>query len=74
MDNTYLKSQGTAKTYFEGEGERHENQTSWEIDYDGKEADIHLDIKTDGEKGSVNVKLDNEDLAELLQTPSVKIP
>ena len=39
-----------------------------------READIHLDIETDGEKGRVNLTLDNDDLAELLQTPSVKKP
>ena len=73
MDYNYLKSTGSATTFVDQDGERHMNKTNWDVDYDGKLADIQLDMTTDGEKDNINVVLDNKDLAKIFNVPSVKI-
>ena len=50
------------------------NTLNWNVDYDGKIADI--DLKMDGDdvhKKKINMKLDNNDLAKLLSVPSDKM-
>lgn len=74
MDYNYLKSTGNATTFVEQDGERHMNQTDWNVDYDGKTADVQLDMTTDGERDKLNIVLDNKDLAKILNVPSVKKP
>ena len=74
MDYNYLKSTGTATTFVEQDGERHMNETEWNVDYDGKTADVQLDMNTDGERDKLNIVLDNKDLAKILNVPSVKKP
>ena len=74
MDYNYLKSTGNATTFVEQDGERHMNQTDWDVDYDGKTADVQLDMTTDGERDKLNIVLDNKDLAKILNVPSVKKP
>ena len=74
MDYNYLKSTGSATTFVDQDGERHMNKTNWDVDYDGKLADIQLDMTTDGEKDNINVVLDNKDLAKIFNVPSVKKP
>ena len=74
MDYNYLKSTGSATTFVDQAGERHRNKTDWNVDYDGKIADVQLDMTTDGERDKLNIVLDNKDLAKILNVPSVKKP
>tara|TARA_Y100000816_G_scaffold284576_1_gene262982 strand:- start:18485 stop:18982 length:498 start_codon:yes stop_codon:yes gene_type:complete len=74
MDYNYLKSTGSATTFVDQSGERHMNKTDWNVDYDGKIADVQLDMTTDGERDKLNIVLDNKDLAKILNVPSVKKP
>ena len=74
MDYNYLKSTGTATTFVDQNGERHMNQTDWNVDYDGNTADVQLNMNTDGEQDKLNIVLDNKDLAKILNVPTVKKP
>lgn len=74
MDYNYLKSTGSATTFVDQAGERHMNKTDWNVDYDGKTADVQLDMTTDGERDKLNIVLDNKDLAKILNVPMVKKP
>jgi hypothetical protein len=74
MDYNYLKSTGTATTFVVQNGERHMNQTDWNVDYDGNTADVQLNMNTDGEQDKLNIVLDNKDLAKILNVPTVKKP
>lgn len=74
MDYNYLKSTGSATTFVDQAGERHMNKTDWNVDYDGKTADVQLDMTTDGERDKLNIVLDNKDLAKILNVPTVKKP
>ena len=42
---TYLKTTGTAKTYIQTNSTRDANKINWNLDYDGKTADIDVDVE-----------------------------
>jgi hypothetical protein len=46
----------------------------WDADYDGDNANIMLTSTTDGKKKQIGIQLDNNDLANLLNIPSVNMP
>jgi|SaaInlStandDraft_1057018.scaffolds.fasta_scaffold92803_2 hypothetical protein len=71
---TYLKTTGTAKTYIQTNSTRDANEINWNLDYDGKTADIDVDVERNGKIKHYTTSLGNEDLANILQIPSVKSP
>jgi hypothetical protein len=50
------------------------NQIDWDADYDGENANISLTSNTDGNKNHFDIRLDNEDLANMISIPSTNIP
>ena len=50
------------------------NEINWDADYDGNVANISLDSISDGNKKHFEIQLDNNDLANLLNIPSVNMP
>lgn len=50
------------------------NEISWNANYDGKEADIHLQYNFDGKQEKIDLKLSNEELKNLLNVPIVDRP
>ena len=71
---TYIKTMGTAKAYIQRGMQRDAKEVSWDVDYNGDNADIDLDIGTNGETTHYKAVLSNEDLANLLNIPSVNEP
>ena len=71
---TYIKTMGSAKAYVQRGMHRHANEVSWDVDYNGDNADIDLDIDYNGERTHYKAILSNEDLANLLNIPSVNEP
>jgi hypothetical protein len=71
---TYIKTMGSAKAYVQRGMHRHANGVSWDVDYNGDNADIDLDIDYNGETTNYKAVLSNEDLANLLNIPSVNEP
>ena len=74
MLNTYIKNRGMTQTIIHNNNQNHFNEIDWDADYDGNNANISVTATTDGNKQHFDVKLDNEDLANLLSISSVNVP
>jgi len=65
---------GSANAYIQYGMHRDAKEVCWDVDYNGDNADIDLDIGTNGETTHYKAVLSNEDLAHLLNIPSVNEP
>jgi len=74
MLNTYIKNRGQTKTIIHNKNKNKINEINWDADYDGEDANIHLTTKTNGIKKQYDIKLDNNDLANIFNIPSVEKP
>ena len=74
MLNTFIKNRGTTKTIIHNNNDNNVNEIKWYADYDGDVANISLDLTNNGNVNHYNVKLDNDDLANILNINSVKMP
>jgi hypothetical protein len=74
MLNTYIKNRGSTQTIIHHNNQNKFNETNWDADYDGNIANISVTSNTDGNKKHFNATLDNQDLATLLNIPSVGVP
>lgn len=74
MLNTYIKNRGITKTIIHDNNHNHVNQINWNADYDGDVANISFDTNTDGKRNHFDLSLNNEDLANILNIPSVNTP
>ena len=72
--STHIQNYGFTKTFIKDNNRKLKNEIKWVGDYDGKNANIHLDINDNGRKEVVNMKLDNNDLINLLGIQPVEIP
>ena len=69
----YIDNKGITQTkvYDNNNNKINEKDIKWDAKYDGNIADINLEMKNDGEKKKLYMKFNNEDLAEILNVPSV---
>lgn len=74
MLNTYIKKQGVTQTIVHDNKHNHFNQINWDADYDGNKANISVKSNTDGKRDRFDISLDNEDLAHILNIPSINMP
>jgi len=74
MLNTYIKNRGITQTIIHNNNHNHFNEINWDAYYDGNLANISVNSNTDGKHNQINFSLDNHDLANLLNIPSVNIP
>ena len=74
MLNTYIKNRGVMKTIIHDHNKNKVNELNWDADYDGDNANLILTSTTDGKKKQIGIQLDNNDLANLLNIPTVNIP
>lgn len=74
MLNTYIKNRGTTKTILHENNHNYTNELNWDLDYDGDIANISIDAELDGKPKHFDIKLDNDDLANLLNIESVNTP
>ena len=65
---------GSAKAYIQHGMHRDAKEVNWDVDYNGDNADIDLDIGSNGEMTHYKAVLSNEDLANLLNIPSINEP
>ena len=75
MEATYIKNKGVTQTTIQDN--HHHTQTNeikWDADYNGKYANIKLDVADNGKKNKYRIKLDNKDLANMLNVSSVNRP
>ena len=74
MLDTYIKNRGTTKTLMYNNNHNAVNEINWHADYDGKVANISVDLQNNGRLKHYDITLDNEDLASILNVPSVNMP
>jgi hypothetical protein len=74
MLDTYIKNKGITKTIFHDHNKTGVNEINWDADYDGKVANISVDLNTNGHHKHYDMKLNNSDLANILNVPSVNVP
>lgn len=74
MLDTYIKNKGITKTIFHHNNHNDVSEISWDADYDGDMANIAVDMNENGNYGHYELKLTNEDLAGILNVPSVDLP
>lgn len=74
MLNTYIKNRGMTKTIIHNNNYNKVNKIAWDADYDGDIANISFDTNLNGKHNHYDIKLDNQDLAHILNIGSVNIP
>jgi hypothetical protein len=74
MLNTYIKNRGLTQTLVRNNNKNQINQINWDADYDGNTANISITSNADGNTKHFDVQLDNQDLASILNVPSISIP
>ena len=74
MINTYIKNRGLTQTLIHNNNKNQINEIKWDADYDGNRANISITSKADGNTKHFDVQLDNQDLASILNVPSISIP
>jgi len=69
----YIKNVGSTQTFIKNPDEKEQiNDIHWEADYDGIQANIHLNIDDNGNNTEIRANLDNNDLAQLLNIPTIR--
>jgi hypothetical protein len=74
MLDTYIKNRGATKMLIYNNNHNDINEINWDADYDGNVANISLDLQNNGRQNHYDVTLDNQDLANILNVPSVNMP
>ena len=75
MQDIYIKNSGITKTLIHSNNNNKNeiNEIKWDADYDGNVANISLDFNNNG-MSHYDMKFDNEDLANILNVPTINIP
>jgi hypothetical protein len=71
---TYIKNKGVTQTVFSNNNHKTRNEIKWNAAYDGDHANIKVDLNDNGKKNKYRMQLNNRDLANLLNIPSVNKP
>jgi len=74
MLNTYIKNRGKMKTIIHKNHHNKVREVEWDADYDGNKANINIDLNNGHHDKHYQLQLDNDNLAELLNIPSVNMP
>lgn len=79
MTKTYIKNKGTTtfiSSIPSSKCNSHDNykKIDWDVAYDGKRANIELDINSNGKSKHVDYELTNDDLADILNIPAFNMP
>jgi len=69
--STIFKNYGFTQTLLQDKNNKINNVVQWKGDYDGKVANIDIDINDNGRNEFVSMKLDNNDLKHILNVQSV---
>ena len=72
--SSYIQNYGFTKTLFQDNQDILQNEIKWQGDYDGKIANIDVDINDNGNREFVSMQLDNNDLRQLFGFQPVEIP
>ena len=70
--DTYIKNSGITKTIIHSNNRNNVSEINWDANYDGEVVDISLDVDSNGDKGHIELQLNNEELSHILNIPSEK--
>jgi len=73
---SYIQNYGFTKTTFQDNVNQNEinHLMKWQGDYDGKIANINVDIDDNGNRELVSMRLDNNDIRQLFGIQPVEVP
>jgi hypothetical protein len=71
---SYIQNYGFTKTYINDNNYSLDNEINWNGNYDGKIANIDININDNGNREFVSMKLNNSDLKQLFGIQPVEIP
>lgn len=71
---SYIQNYGFTKTTFQDNNNEINNLIKWKGDYDGKIANIDLDVNDNGNRELVSMRLDNNDIRQLFGIQPVEVP
>jgi hypothetical protein len=74
IPDIYIQNFGSTKTRIKTKNKQSEREIKWLGDYDGEEAKLQLDVINDNERKVYNIKMNNEQLSQLLGVHPVNIP
>lgn len=76
MKKRYIKSYGVSNNFIKrsDNDDLYINKLKWVGKYDGKKADIDLDINNNGQKQHYDIELDNDEIKRLLNIHSIDKP
>jgi hypothetical protein len=69
---TYIQNYGVTKSYIKQNNKKTINEIKWKGNYDGENANIELLFNDNGNKEHMKMKLDNDDLMELLNIQPIE--
>lgn len=72
--SSYIQNYGFTKTLIQDNKHKINNEVKWKGDYDGKIANIDIDINDNGNREFISMNLTNNELRELLGIQPVEIP
>jgi divalent metal cation (Fe/Co/Zn/Cd) transporter len=70
--STYIENYGVTKSYIQNNNKESINEIKWKGNYNGEQANIELLINDDGNKQHMKMKLNNDELMELLSIQPVE--
>jgi len=70
---SYIQNYGFTKTLFQDNLNVLQNEIKWQGDYDGKIANIDIDINDNGNREVVSIQLDNNNLRQLFGIQPVEM-
>ena len=73
MLDTFIKNRGITKTIIHNNNKNQVNEVNWDIDYDGNEANVSLDLNNNGNLDHYKFNLDDRDLANILNIDGIKL-
>ena len=72
--STYIQNYGFTKTLIQDKENNLHNEIKWQGDYDGKIANIDVDINDNGNSEFISMQLNNNDLRQLFGIQPVEVP
>lgn len=72
--SSLIKNVGFTKTVIRNNGKNIQNDIKWSGDYDGNFANIEIDVNDNGNHEFMSMKLNNNDLKNLLGVQPIPIP
>lgn len=72
--SSYIQNYGFTKTLIQDNEYNLQNEIKWQGDYDGKIANIDVDINDNGNRELISMQLNNNDIRQLFGIQPIEVP